>query len=45
MKQFLYELLKKMVENTPNDRELGEKIRKLYNDQLKETKWIKENYY
>ena len=35
MTQFFIELIRKMVESTPNDAELGKKIRQLYHDQLK----------
>lgn len=38
MEQFLLDLIKKMIENTPNDAELGKKIRQLYNDKLTDKK-------
>ena len=38
MEQFLLDLIKKMIENTPNDQELGKKVRKLYNDKLTDKK-------
>lgn len=36
LQQFYLELIKKLIENTPNDMELAKKIRQLYWDKLKD---------